>query len=30
MRVTQKSFVPPPSDFLTPAAQGMTDYVIGG
>ena len=30
MRVTKKSFVPPPSDFLTSAAQGMTDYVIGG
>ena len=30
MRVTKKSFVPSPSDFLTPAAQGMTDYVIGG
>ena len=30
MRVTKKSFVPSPSDLLTPAAQGMTDYVIGG
>ena len=32
MRVTKKSFVPPPSDALTPAAQGITNqlHVIGG